>query len=138
MKTDQNLGQDRLMVLLVSKTAPTPLQIPGYEPSRKGSATKIAESFLDEPPTKKNILATFATHEKLKLLFVKYNTALPFNAAVERPFSTEKGAFRPKRAGLSDEHFNMLVFLKGNFNKYCFAILSDLHHSSCLIFKPSF
>ena len=25
---------------------------------------------------------------------------------------------RPKRAGLSDEHFNMLVFLKGNDGKY--------------------
>ena len=85
---------------------------------------KIAESFLDELPTK-NILATFAIHEKLKLLFVKYNTALPSNAAVERPFLTGKDALRPKRAGLSDEHFNMLVFLKGNFNKYCVAILSD-------------
>ena len=104
MKTDQNLGQDRLMVLLVSTTAPPPpLQIPGYAPSRKGSATKIAESFLDEPPTK-NILATFATHEKLKVLLVKYNTALPSNAAVEPPFSTEKDALRPKIAGLSDEH----------------------------------
>ena len=39
--------------------------------SRKVSATKIAESFLDETP-EKNILATFATHAKLKLLFVKY------------------------------------------------------------------
>ena len=132
MKTDQNLGQDRLMVLLVSKTA-----LPCYAPSRKNSATKIAESFFDEPPTK-TILATFATHEKLKLLFVKYNTALPSNAAVERLFLTEKDALRPQRAGLSDEHFNMLVFLKGNFNKNCVAILSDLHHSSCLIFKPSF
>ena len=60
---------------------------------------KIAESFLDELPTK-NILATFAIHEKLKLLFVKYNTALPSIAAVERPFLTGKDALRPKRAGL--------------------------------------
>ena len=74
--------------------------------SRKGNATKIAESFLHET-TAKNILATFATHTKLKLLFVKYNTALPSRAAV----------LRPKRPGLSDEHFNMLVLSKGNFNK---------------------
>lgn len=86
--------------------------------NRKGSATEIAESFLDEPPTK-NILATFSTHkhEKLKLLFVKYNTTLPSSAAVERIFSTGKDVLRPKRSGLSDEHFDMLVFLKGNFNK---------------------
>ena len=83
---------------------------------RKGSATKIAESFLDEAPSK-NILATFATHEKPKLLFVKYKSALPSSAAVERLFSTGKDVLRPKRAGLSDEHFNKLVFLKGNFNK---------------------
>ena len=79
--------------------------------SRKGRATKSAASFLDEPPTK-NILVTFATHEKLKLLFVKYNTALPSGAAVERLFSTEKDIIRLKKAGLSNEHFNMLVLFK--------------------------
>ena len=84
--------------------------------SRKGNATKIAESFLHET-TAKNILATFATHTKLKLLFVKYNTALPSRAAVERLFATGKDVLRPKRPGLSDEHFNMLVLSKGNFNK---------------------
>ena len=84
--------------------------------SRKRSATKIAASFLGETPTK-NILAIFATHEKLKLLFVKCNTALPSSAAVKRFFSTGKYVLRPKRARLSDEHFNMLVFLKNNFNK---------------------
>ena len=83
------------MVLLVSKTAP-PLQIPGHAPSRKGSATKITKSFLDKRPTK-NILATFATHEKLKLLFVKYNTALPSNAGLERPFLTGKTLSGPKK-----------------------------------------
>ena len=84
--------------------------------SRKSSATKIAASFLDEPPTK-NIMANFTTHEELKLLFVKYNTTLPSSAAVERLFSTGKDALRPKRARLSDKHLSMLVFLKGNFNK---------------------
>ena len=79
--------------------------------SRKGSAIKIAESFLHETPAK-NILATFATHTKLKLLFVKYNTALPSRAAVERLFSTGKDVFRPKRPRISDEHFNNLVLLK--------------------------
>ena len=75
---------------------------------------KIAASFLDEPPTK-YILATFATHEKLKLLFVTYNTALLSSAAVERLFSTGKDVFRPKRVWLSDEYFNMLVFFKASF-----------------------
>ena len=32
MKTNQNLGQDRLMLFPASKTAP-PMQIPGYAPA---------------------------------------------------------------------------------------------------------
>ena len=32
MKTNENLGQDRLMLFPASKTAP-PLQIPGYAPA---------------------------------------------------------------------------------------------------------
>ena len=64
--------------------------------SRKGKATKIAASFLNEPPTK---------------------SALPYSAAVERLFSTGRDILRLKKAGLSNEQFNVLVFLKGNFNK---------------------
>ena len=84
--------------------------------SRKGSATTIAETYLEEPPAK-NILAAFGSEEKLKLLFIKYNTALPSSAAVERLFSLGKDVLRPKRAGLTDNHFQMLVSLKGNRNK---------------------
>ena len=43
--------------------------------------------------------------------------ALPSSAAVEHLLSTGTDVLRPKGAGLSDEYFKMLVFLKGNFNK---------------------
>jgi len=46
-------------------------------------------------------------------MFIRYNTAIPSSAAVERIFSIGKVYFKPKRSGLSDEHFEMLVFLKG-------------------------
>ena len=46
--------------------------------------------------------------------FVKYNTAIPSSAAVERLFSLGKDILRSKRALLSDKHFEMPTFLKGN------------------------
>jgi hypothetical protein len=49
-------------------------------------------------------------------LFIKFNTAMPSSAAVERLFSTGKDILRDKRASLSDDNFDMLMFLKGNMN----------------------
>ena len=49
-------------------------------------------------------------------LFIKYNIAIPSSAAVERLFSTGKDILTPKRASLSDENFNMLMFIKGNMH----------------------
>ena len=51
--------------------------------------------------------------QPFKDLFIEYNTAIPSSAAVERMFSLGKDVLRPKRASLSDKHFEMLVFLKG-------------------------
>ena len=47
----------------------------------------------------------------LRELFVKYKTAIASSAAVERLFSLGKDVLKPKRSGLSDEHFEMLVSL---------------------------
>lgn len=47
-------------------------------------------------------------------LFLKYNTAVPSSAAVERLFSTAKDIFKDKRASLSDDNFEKLVIMKGN------------------------
>ena len=43
----------------------------------------------------------------------QYNTTLPSSAAVGRLFSLSKDILKPKRCGLSDEHFEILAFLKG-------------------------
>ena len=40
----------------------------------------------------------------------QYNTTLPSSAVVERLFSLGKDILKPKRCGLSDEHFEMLTF----------------------------
>ena len=49
-------------------------------------------------------------------LFIKYNTGIPSSAAVERLFSTAGDVLRPKRACLSEDNFEHLVFLKGNLH----------------------
>ena len=49
-------------------------------------------------------------------LFIKYNTGIPSSAAVERVFSTAGDVLRPKRASLSVETFEHVVFLKGNLH----------------------
>ncbi|KAG0728240.1 hypothetical protein GWK47_032899 [Chionoecetes opilio] len=49
-------------------------------------------------------------------LFIKYNTGIPSSAAVERLFSIAGDVLRPKRACLSEDNFEYLVFLKGNLH----------------------
>ena len=63
-----------------------------------GSGTPVSCSSFNDP--------------RLLELLIKYNTAVPSSAAVERLFSLGKDVLKPKRSGLSDEHFEMLVFLK--------------------------
>jgi hypothetical protein len=52
----------------------------------------------------------------LMQLFLQYNTPVPSSAAVERFFSMGKDILRPKRATLSDENFEILMFLRGNMH----------------------
>ena len=83
---------------------------------RKTSVAKMVKSFLRDPPNK-DILAALSVCKNLKNVFIKLNTPLPSSAAVERLFSLGKDVLRPKKTSLSDEHFKMMVFLKGNLNK---------------------
>ena len=52
--------------------------------------------------------------DKWIALFIKYNTPLPSSAAVERMFSTAGDVLRPKRASMTSDKFQQLVFTKGN------------------------
>jgi len=45
-------------------------------------------------------------------VFIKINTALPSPAAIERVFLIGKGILKPKKVGIKDAHFEMLLFLK--------------------------
>ena len=65
--------------------------------------SKSKDSFTD---------AAFLGEPVLIELFIKYNTAIPSRAAVERFFSTGKDVLRAKRSSLSNDNFNMLMFMK--------------------------
>ena len=58
--------------------------------------------------------AVFFNEKVLIDLFIKYNTAIPSSAAVERLFCSAKDVLRAKRSTLSDQNFEKLLFMKGN------------------------
>ncbi|KAG0726090.1 hypothetical protein GWK47_037303 [Chionoecetes opilio] len=51
-------------------------------------------------------------------VFVKYNTAIPSSAAVERLFSQGSDIMKAKRASLTSDNFEILVFMKGNMDLF--------------------
>jgi len=51
---------------------------------------------------------------KLKKLFVKYNTALPSSASVERMFSIGSSVLTPQRGHLCDDTIKQQILLKIN------------------------
>ncbi len=70
--------------------------------------------FLEEKIT--DDLSTLHSRSLIKHLFLELNTGLPSSAAVERLLSLGGRVLTPTRTLLSDEHFEMLVFLKANGN----------------------
>jgi hypothetical protein len=71
------------------------------------------DNFLNDPLKTKESILKFP---KLKNMFIRYNTALPSSASVERLFSLGGQIFKPTRNRLSDEKFEQFVFLKMNKN----------------------
>ena len=51
-------------------------------------------------------------------MFIDSNTAILLSATIERLFSVGKDVLKPNRSGLlTDQHFEMLVFLKRACNQ---------------------
>lgn len=53
-------------------------------------------------------------HELVRKVFVRYNTALPSSASVERVFSVAADVFTRKRGKMTDENFERQLLLKLN------------------------
>ncbi|KAG7169635.1 hypothetical protein Hamer_G013244 [Homarus americanus] len=86
-----------------------------YETPCRNEKDSDLKHFLGEKPSKKKTFDkdTFP-NKAMRELFIKYNTPIPSSAAVNRTFSMGKDVLRPKRSRMSDKHFEMLVFLRGN------------------------
>ena len=83
------------------------------KPSKRQAQEDYVKKFLEQPPNK-NLEEKDFPIAFLKDLFIRYNTPIPSNAAVERLFSLGKDILRPKRCRMTDKHFEMLFFLRAN------------------------
>ena len=89
----------------------------------RDNAEKIFESFVHQK-FQWQINSSSFQNDALKNLFVRYSTAQPSSAAVEREFALGKDILNPKKAGLSDNHFEILIFLKVNrCSQFWFVVL---------------
>lgn len=87
----------------------------GRQRSTKYRAAHIVKLWLQAKSTDSLADPAFNSEKVLIDLFLRYNTAVPSGAVVERLFSSLcKDIYRAKRSSLSDENFNAFMFIKGN------------------------
>ena len=84
--------------------------------STSGSSLELqAMSYLQD---NRLTLQSLDDYPAVKSVFIRYNTALPSSAPVERLFSFVGMIHSPKRGSLSDTLFEQLVMMKGNSYKF--------------------
>jgi hypothetical protein len=81
--------------------------------SKSNEGARLVKNYLESPLSTTLPCPSVFPCKPFVELFISYNTPIPSSAAVERMFSLGKDVLKPKRASLSDDHFEMLVFLKG-------------------------
>ena len=100
-----------------------------HEQSKDGKqiAPQLVKGFLDASP-QRHVNASCFRYEALKRGFIRMNTIIPSSDAVERVFSIGKDILKPKRSGLSDIRFEMLLFLKANKwnHRLCYYIFFSM------------
>ena len=81
--------------------------------SNTNEGAQLFNNYLDGPLSTTLPCPSVFACKPLVELIIRYNTPIPSGAAVERMFSLRKDILKPKRSSLSDDHFEILVFLKG-------------------------
>uniref|UniRef100_A0A6P7H747 Uncharacterized protein LOC114347928 n=2 Tax=Diabrotica virgifera virgifera TaxID=50390 RepID=A0A6P7H747_DIAVI len=82
------------------------------------TSSKIELELLRYLEDKRNNIHIINEYPTLKKIFIKFNTCLPSSGAVERLFSFAGIIDAPRRNGLTDENFEILVLCKANQKKY--------------------
>ena len=82
---------------------------------QKDSPEMQAMKYLQD---NRSTLQSLDDYPAVKSVFIRYNTALPSSAPVERLFSFAGMIHSPKRGSLSDTLFEQLVLMKGNSCKF--------------------
>ena len=73
----------------------------------------LLKKFLQAKPNKGPLTVDAFPHKSFRDLFLRFITQVSSSsAAVEKMFSMGKDVLKPKRSKMSDQHFEMLVFLK--------------------------
>ena len=86
-----------------------------YEGSRERGMDAVVKAYLEEKSTNGPFTLDASPSKTFRGLFVRFNTPIPLSAAVEKMIILRKKVLKPKRSRMTDEHFEMLVFLRGNF-----------------------
>ncbi|XP_045122606.1 uncharacterized protein LOC123511056 [Portunus trituberculatus] len=88
----------------------------GLHRSTKSKAAQIVKVWLQSRGTESLADPAFNNEKVLINLFLRYNTAMPSSTAVEPLTSLSEDVIGAKRSSLSDENFNMFMFMKGNMS----------------------
>ena len=85
-----------------------------FEPQNQVSDRHVVEEFSTEAAFHREWPSPEHFKNKiLRDLFIHSNTTIPSSAAIERLFSVGEDVLKPKRSGLTDQNFELLVYLEG-------------------------